>query len=154
MVRLMKLTIRLMCENDLEPLYTLLSNPDIMRFLEPPFSFEQTKHFLNYAGLSPEPLIYAVDDENDRFTGYVIYHDYDEKSKEIGWVLNPDVWGGGYASELTSQLIQKAEDERKNIIIECCPEQNATKAIAKKFGFSYTGTKDGLEIYLKERTGT
>jgi len=37
----MKLTIRKMMDQDLEPLCVLLSDPDVMRFLEPPYSNEQ-----------------------------------------------------------------------------------------------------------------
>lgn len=144
------LTIRKMDESDLNPLHLLLSNADVMHFLEPPFSFKQTKDFFEYAGLSSPPLIYAVDDENGDFIGYVIYHDYDSTSKEIGWVLTPCVWGRGYACELTARLLQKAKEENKHAVIECTPEQNATKSIARKFGFSYMATENGLEIYIKK----
>ena len=147
----MKLTIRKMNENDLKPLHILLSNPEVMRFLEPPFSLEQTKDFLEYAGLSSPPLIYAVDDENGDFIGYVIYHEYDESSNEIGWVLKPNVWGRGYACELTAMLIQNADKENKHTVIECSPKQTVTKTIAEKFGFSYAETKNGLEIYIRKQ---
>ena len=61
-----------MTEADLEPLHRLLSDPEVMRYLEPPFSREQTRAFLERAGLTPEPLILAVDDGG--FAGYVIWH--------------------------------------------------------------------------------
>ena len=56
------LRARRMTEADLEPLHRLLSDPEVMRYLEPPFSREQTRAFLERAGLTPEPLILAVDD--------------------------------------------------------------------------------------------
>ena len=56
------LQVRRMTEADLEPLHRLLSDPEVMRYLEPPFSREQTRAFLERAGLTPEPLILAVDD--------------------------------------------------------------------------------------------
>ena len=56
------LRARRMTEADLEPLHRLLSDPEVMRYLEPPFSREQTRAFLDRAGMTPEPLILAVDD--------------------------------------------------------------------------------------------
>lgn len=77
-----------MTVSDLEPLYKLLSNPKAMQYLEAPYTKEQAEQFLFRFGLSETPLIYAVEKDND-FIGYVIYHDYDSESVEIGWVLEP-----------------------------------------------------------------
>ena len=80
--------IRRMVREDLDGLYRLLSDPEVMRFLEPEFSRERTEEFLLKAGLSDPPAVYTVEDDR-RFIGYVIYHGYDESSMEIGWVLLP-----------------------------------------------------------------
>lgn len=63
-----------------------------MQYLEAPYTKEQAEQFLFRSGLSETPLIYAVEKDND-FIGYVIYHDYDSESVEIGWVLEPSFWG-------------------------------------------------------------
>ena len=146
----LRLNIRRFRGSDLPELYKLLSDPDVMRFLEPPFSPEQTKSFLESAGLSDPPLIYAAENAGGSFIGYVIFHDYDAGSKEIGWVLKKDAWGKGCAKELTKQLIEKAASQGKSVIIECVPEQSVTKHIAEMFGFAYTGRADGLDIYKLE----
>ena len=142
----MSLKIRLFLRDDLDHLFELLSDEEVMRYLEPVYSREKTKAFLEKAGLGEEPLIYAVEKEND-FIGYLIYHDYDERSKEIGWVLKKDVWGKGYAQELTEQLVAQAMQEQKDVVIECAPEQEITKKIAIRNGFRYCGREDGLDIY-------
>ena len=92
--------IRKMTVSDLEPLYKLLSNSKAMQYLEAPYTKEQAEQFLFRSGLSETPLIYAVEKDND-FIGYVIYHDYDSESVEIGWVLEPSFWGLEIASYLT-----------------------------------------------------
>lgn len=145
----MKLIIRKMRKDDAPALHLLLSDPKVMRYLEAPYSKKQTDHFLCSAGLSDSPLIYAVE-EHEKFIGYVIYHSYDHESMEIGWVLFPAYWGRGYASALTDQLIWKAQQEQKDVVIECVPQQTATKQIARKKGFSYKGICDGLEVYRLE----
>ena len=142
----MNLIIRKMEPKDLEPLHRLLSDPEVMRYIEPPYTHEQTADFLNRCGLSDPPLVYAVDEEN-RYIGYVIYHDYDEKSIEIGWILFPEYWRKGYASHLTDLLLSKARHAGKDTVIECDPDQTATKSIARSRGFFYEGNRDGLDIF-------
>ena len=144
----MDLTIRKMRESDLEPLFELLSNEQVMRYIEPPYTEERTASFLKTAGLSETPLIYAVE-RGDRFIGYVIFHDYDENSMEIGWVLHPSHWGKGCASCLTEQLIDQCRVLGKQPVIECSPEQETTKHIARKYGFEYIGNEDGLDVFRR-----
>lgn len=117
-----------------------------MAYLEPPYGEEQTRRFLESAGLSEPPLICAAEDDG-KFIGYVILHGYDEHSMEAGWVLLPEFRGRGYASALTDLLIAEAERKEKDLVIECSPDQTATKHIAAKKGFTYRGCDGGLEIY-------
>ena len=142
----MDITIRKMRPGDADALYRLLSDPAVMRYLEPPFDRTQAEAFLRRAGLAEPPLVYAAE-ENGDFIGYVIYHAYDEQSVEIGWVLLPEYWGHGYASALTDRLIDRARQEQKSVVIECAPAQEATKRIAVKKGFRACGNCDGLAVY-------
>ena len=142
----MNIRIRKMTVSDLEPHYKLLSNSKVMQYLEAPYTKEQTEQFLFRSGLSETPLIYAVEKDND-FIGYVIYHDYDSESVEIGWVLEPSFWGLGIASCLTSGMIAKARNSGKQVVIECVPEQKSSIRIAEKYGFQKCGIIDGLMIY-------
>ena len=149
----MNLSIRKMTEEDLEPLYLLLSDSRVMKYLEPPFSKERTARFLRECGLCGKPLVWSVDNE-DGFIGYVIFHDYDESSLEIGWVLYPEYWGKGCASELARRMIVRGRALGKQLVIECDREQGAAKRIAQKNGFAFEGMSGGLEVYrLKESSG-
>ena len=141
----MNLTIRKMTEQDLEPLHRLLSDPEVMRFLEPPFTKEQTADFLE-AGLSEKPPVFAAELDGT-FIGYVIFHDYEEDTMELGWVLLPEYWGKGYASALTKQMMARVAAMGKKPVIECDPGQEITKHIALKSGFVRTGEWDGLDVY-------
>ncbi|MBR1822355.1 MAG: GNAT family N-acetyltransferase [Clostridia bacterium] len=146
----MNLTIRKMNKNDLEPLHELLSEPRVMKFLEPPYTKEKTKQFLMDAGLCDPPRVFAVD-RGGTFIGYVIFHDYDDVSFEIGWVLHPLYWGNGYASHLTELLIGKGQELHKQLVIECVPEQEVTKHLAMKYGFDYDGRTGGLDVFRRKR---
>ena len=81
----------------------------------------------------------------------MIWHDYDETGKEIGWVLRKERWGEGYASLLTGHLAALAAAEGKDAVIECVPEQKVTRTIAEKHGFLEEGERDGLIVYRKRR---
>ena len=142
----MDLIIRKFSINEFDSLYSLLSDEDVMRYIEPVFTKEKTEQFLSSAGLSENPLIYAVDNDG-RFIGHVIFHPFDEDSIEIGWVLHKKFWGKGYAQKLTEMLIDKAFELKKDVIIECSTEQEATKHIAQKYGFLLTESVDGLYVY-------
>ena len=146
--------IRPFMEEDLENLHVLLSDPEVMKYLEPPFTHKQTERFLKSQGLAASPRILAVDDKGHSFIGYVIYHDYDDTSKEIGWVLKKEIWGHGMASLLTKQLVAKAASEGKDAIIECVPEQLTTRTIAENNGFCRVGESKGLDIYRRKRSET
>ncbi len=88
------LTIRRLRPSDAEALYRILSDRQVMRYLEPPYDRLQTEQFLREAGLAEPPLVYGTE-EDGRLLGYVIYHAYDPDSMELGWVLSPDCWGKG-----------------------------------------------------------
>ena len=138
--------IRRMKKSDLMPLYRLLTDEKVMEHIEPVFDLKRTEAFLESAGLCDEPLVWAVEDDG-AFIGYVIYHDYDETSREIGWVLYPEHWGKGCATELTKELMQRAFAEGKDAVIECTPAQEVTKHIAEKLGFKPVGKRDGCEVF-------
>ena len=139
-----------MKKSDLMPLFRLLSDEKVMEYIEPVFDLEKTRAFLDSAGLGEKPLIWAVEDDGV-FLGYAIWHDYDETSREIGWVLYPEHWGKGIATKLTQELMQRAFSEDRDAVIECAPAQEVTKHIALKLGFKPAGQRDGCEVFRAER---
>ena len=147
-----RLRLRTMRREDLDELYALLSDEAVMRWLEPPFSRAQTEDFLERAGLCEPPFIYAAESPAGEFLGYAIYHDYDERSRELGWVLKRSAWHKGYAGEMTDLLTALARREGKDAVIECVPEQTVSAHIARRHGFSYEGSANGLDVYRRHAT--
>ena len=98
------LAVRRFREGDLPELAALLADPEVMRWLEPPFDRARAAEFLRTAGFSEPPLIYAAE-EDGAFLGYVIFHRYGgEDAAELGWVLRRSAWGRGYAGRLAALL--------------------------------------------------
>lgn len=146
-----RLLVRPFEERDLDALCAVLSDPETMKYIEPPFSCERTARFLREAGLCEPPLVFAAEDHGG-VIGHVIFHDCGVPDRyEVGWVLRRDRWGRGYASELTAALIAEGRARGlKSLLIECDPRQAATRRIAEAFGFRPAGREDGLEVFLLE----
>lgn len=143
-----RLRLRRLSMADLDALHAVLSNREVMRYIEPPFTLAQTAAFIQKAGMAEQPRVYAiVRREDDCLLGHVIWHPYDENSYELGWILGRAHWGQGYASELTAALVQKAAAALHHVVIRCVPEQKASCRIAEKHGFFFLGIQDGLTVY-------
>lgn len=145
-----RLRVRPFSPGDEGALHRLLSDPMVMRWMEPPYSPAQTRNFLRQAGLCQPPLVYAAELlSTNSIIGYVIYHSYMSPVEyELGWVLDKACWGQGIASELTEGLLCQARSQGLNsVVIECLPENTATRRIAARFGFSFAGMEQGLEQY-------
>lgn len=134
---------------DVADLHEVLSNTEVMQYIEPPFSFEKTEAFIRGHGLCNPPRVYALKDRiSATVIGHVIFHPYDAKSYELGWILHKDYWGKGIASEITEALIHYAKQQKiQQLILECDKDQTASKRIAKKFGFTLIATEENREIY-------
>jgi len=141
--------IRNFTAEDLFDLYEVLSDESVMEFIEPPFSLEDTKNFIEDVGLSEEPMVYAlVWKETNRVIGHVIFHHYEEDSFEIGWIIHRLYWNKGIASEVTASLLTHAKKRSlQSCVIECDPRQIASIQIARKFGFLFEGEDDGCMVY-------
>ncbi len=134
-------------KSDLENLFGTLSDPDVMTYIEDPYTFEDTQALLDDVLSSEERSIHAVEDDNGNYIGYVIFHPYEADSYELGWLLNKSEWGKGYASGLTEMMIEEARKKGMNAVIECDPWQEVTKHIAEKFGFRFDEVYDGCNVY-------
>ena len=140
-----RLLVRPFTEADAEALYAVLSDPEVMRFVEAPFSRARTEAFLREAGLCWPPRIYAVIwKPSGELIGHLIWHAWEETAMELGWILRRDFWGRGIAGEMTEALLDQTCGE---IVIECSGEQRASMHIAESHGFKRAEDRDGLALY-------
>ena len=142
-------TLRTFRPEDSDRLYALLSDPEVMRHLENPYSRAASDAFLLQAGMTIPPLVYAVENRQGQFLGYVIYHAYDGYSMEIGWVLQKCFWGRGYTGRLTDLLIRLAKEAGKDAVLECESGQLLSRRIAESHGFELAGQSGGRLVYRR-----
>ena len=143
-----RLLVRRLAENDAQTLHAALSDPGVMRYIEPPFSLEQTQIFIRDAGLCEPPLVWAVVwKRTGELIGHLIWHPWDETSMELGWILRRDFWGHGIAKELTAAMLARTN---QNVVIECSSAQAVTRHIAEDFGFATASVNAERIIFRKE----
>ncbi len=131
-----RLLVRPFTADDTAALHAILSDPDVMRYIEPPFSVSRTETFLRENGLCRSPRIYAITLRTGEFIGQLIWHPYDASAYELGWILCRSAWGHGYAKELTAALMELAKAQGiPALIIECSPAQRITVHLAESLGF-------------------
>lgn len=145
-----RLVVRNISLGDTASLSSILSDSEVMKHIERPYTYEQTEELVKEARLSPQPVIYALQiEDTGELIGHVIYHPFSGEDRyEIGWVIAKEWWGKGFAEEITRALIHKAmRDGLRCLVIECDPNQEASKKIALKNGFSYSGRLNNLDVY-------
>lgn len=141
--------IRNLCVDDAGDLYSVLSDDDVMKYIEPAFDMDKTIKFIQEAGLCDPPFVYAIVwRHSNKVIGHVIFHPFDTEAYELGWILSKGFWGKGIAGELTTAMVKYARHSGvKSCVIECDARQTASKAIALKYGFTYEGNIDNLDRY-------
>lgn len=149
MITTKRCILRRLSLEDAEDLCSVLSDVEVMKYIELPFDMAGTLEFIKSAGLCDPPLVLAVEwKETGRVIGHAVFHPYDKSFYEIGWILHRDYWGKGIASELTCALTARARElKAAGCIIECDSRQTVSGRIAVKNGFTYDGQSGGLDIY-------
>lgn len=131
-----RLILRRYCPSDLENLFSILSDPKVVRF-EPykPMSMAEVQENLAWR-ISTDEMIAIELKENHQMIGNVYLGKRDYATLEIGYVLNRDYWGQGFAVEACEALLQKAfEQGIHRIYAECDPENTASWRLLERLGF-------------------
>lgn len=155
-----RMNVRLLGLEDLDAVYRQFSDPDMCRyFSESPSDMEEAKgvieHYRNPEGKGY--LRYGMfDKDTDAFIGTCGYHYWDQERKqvEIGYDIWKDYWRQGYVSEVLPLLIRICF---QHLGVDCIyilahPENKASMASAKKFGFHKCEpcrTTDGEQTCMK-----
>ena len=140
--------------NDFTLYAQLIMNQDVMKYItghalteeKTKLRFQKvvdTNKTIDDAGF----FIVRKKDDND-FIGIVKLVQITNEQYEVGYMLLPEFWGKGYASEMVECMISLARKKQINEIIGIVdPENPASIKVLSKFGFQLyeTGKLDGLE---------
>lgn len=102
-----RLIIRDFRKEDFKDCFEYLSDPMVMKYIEPIFTVTQTKEFIQKYGIE-EKIIYAVEEKySGKVIGHIIFHKFNHLLEyELGWIFNKKFHGNGYAKEVSLALFE------------------------------------------------
>ena len=131
-----RLILRKYMESDLQDLHDYLSNPEVVKY-EPykPMNMEEVRSNLAWRIVADEMIAIQLK-KNHKMIGNVYLGKRDFESLELGYVLNQDYWGKGYAKESCTALIEQAfSNGIHRIFAECDPENLSSWRLLEALGF-------------------
>jgi [ribosomal protein S5]-alanine N-acetyltransferase len=161
-----RLLARPIADTDFPHLFRLLSDPDTMRYIRAPFTEEQQcrermAFWAEYAQKRPGLGNFILEmREGGAFAGCCVARQvgYDTASEEyeIGYILAPEHWGKGLASELVPPLSAYCfgQSAAAHLVAFTHPDNEASQRVLLKGGFRHIGarqTPDGTsaEFWLE-----
>jgi len=141
MIRTKRLLLRHARMDDAAEMYKILSNDDAMRYWSSPPHRElaQTQAWIAdmvaATAKGSEDFIIEVD---GRVAGKVGAY----RLPEFGYILHPDFWGRGLATEAVSAFLCHVYETRPDIVVlstDIDPRNTASVRLVEKLGFRETG---------------
>ena len=158
-----RLILRPMLVSDADDMYDYASREEVTRYLlwSPHTSKKNTQDFLRYIrtsyGLGDFYDWAVVEKESGRMIGTCGFtrFDFPHNVCEIGYVLNPDFHGKGYATEAARRVIDFAFSrlEVHRVEAKFMKGNNASLRVMEKLGMTFEGyRRDSMLVKGKYRT--
>ncbi len=142
-IKTKRLLIREFEIQDWQAVYEYTSNSNVMTYMpEGVFNEEETKKFvLENSGEKAKCFPIILQSKNI-VIGHIVFHQYfGDHTYEIGWVLNPNYYNNGYASEAAKAVLNYGFKEKKlhRIMATCQPENIPSYRVMEKIGMRREG---------------
>ncbi len=157
-----RLILRKISKSDAEDMFEYAKNPEVSKFLtwSAHESLRYTRSYIKFLikkYREGEYFDWAIETKDThKFIGTCGFSMFDKENRkvEIGYVLNPDYWGNGYATEAIKKILQyAAELGMHRVEARIIDKNTASEKVILKCGFSFEGTgKD--EMYIKDEFKT
>ena len=145
-LRTQRLTLRALCETDLEDFTAMMADQRVYRWLggQPSTAADAWRSmagFLGHWALRGYGQWALEEQESGRFVGRAgLWNPHGWPGLEVGWTVTPEDWGRGYATEAGQASLQWAfatlgVDE---IISVTRPDNAASRRVMTKLGLRYS----------------
>lgn len=154
MIETNRLILRRYCKEDLQDLYEYLSDEEVVKY-EPykPMNMDEVKENLDWR-ISTDEMIAVELKNSHKMIGNVYMGKRDFEALEMGYVLNRNYWGNGYAAESCKALIQQAfSDGVHRIYAECDPVNKNSWKLLETLGFQREAHFRKNVCFWKDETG-
>ena len=151
-----RLTLRPLSTSDLSTTHKYASDLDITKYMInlPNHSVEETYDFLHWVEAewskdNPKDYEFAICIEG-KHIGAISLSQVDGVCYELGWILDKEYQGKGYATEAAKELVSLAKSLGAIKIIAHCDTRNvASRRVMEKLGMKFVLEQD--RKYLDER---
>ncbi len=162
MIETTRLRVRPIVDTDHADLFRLQSDPSVMRHIRPAIDDpqivrERMAEWEKYGQEQPGLGVFAIEwKENREFAGYVVarHVSFDPATDEyeVGYIITPDFWGQGLASEVTLALCDYLFHFKNPayVVAFTAFENSASQNVLLKSGFRETGTRNIYDGGSKE----
>jgi RimJ/RimL family protein N-acetyltransferase len=146
-----RLLLRAFTSADFEWIHPIASDPSVTRFTDwGPNTVRDTHEFLREAtteGAGPDGYMWAVTLLDGTGIGSASLHHSSahHQRASFGYMLNPNQWGHGYATEVATAVLDFALDTLTLHRVEatCHPDNKASGRVLEKAGLRFEGTMRG-----------
>lgn len=145
LIQTQRLLLRRARWNDLEDIHSVMSSPAAMRYWSrlPHATLDVTRAWFPGALLDADNP--SMDERVIEFKGRVVGYMGIWNMPEFGFILHPDVWGQGIATEASQAIIPHAFDTHAidRLTADVDPRNTASLKLLQKLGFVETGSATG-----------
>ena len=142
------LILRPFKDEDVDDYFGVLDSPEVRRWLHIPESLDRSEAWQQMAWFVGQWELrgtghWALEEKKSgQFVGRAGLHRperHDWPGVEVGWLLHPDYWGRGYATEAGAVAVRYGfEDLQVDKLFSCIlPENHRSQAVAKRLGFEF-----------------
>lgn len=144
-----RLILRPMNETDIDDVFAMRRDDEIMRFIrEPVVSRKEAEDWINMISSrwTKDKIGFCsiIEKTSGKFTGWCGLWQLKENNEiEVGYAIAKDFWTKGFASEAADAVLNYAFNELglETIVAVARPENTASRRVMEKIGmkFDYTG---------------
>jgi len=155
-----RLTLRRMKTSDWRDMYEYASRRDVTEYLlwEPHSDPDQTRDYLSYLQTRYRTGDFydwaVIDNESKRMIGTCGFTtlDFQNNAAEVGYVINPNFWGRGLATEAVRRVMDFGFMELNVHRIEAkyIVGNDRSRRVMEKCGMTFEGVRRG-SMYIKGR---
>lgn len=142
-----RLILRPLNETDFEAVFKMRSDADVMRFIREPQTNEESANWINLVSSrwATEKIGFCamIEKASNEFAGWCgIWKLKETKEFEVGYAVDKNAWGKGYATEAAMEFLNYAFEhlETEKIVAVANPENAASRRVMEKLGMSYDYT--------------
>jgi ribosomal-protein-alanine N-acetyltransferase len=150
-----RLILRPLVETDVDAIYAMRSDADVMRFIRESQNRRESANWIELVSSrwTSEKIGFCaiIEKSSEKFIGWCGLWQLKETGEtEVGYAVAKEFWGKGYATEAALEFLNYAFEQLRSekIVAVAQPENTASRRVMEKLGmrYDYTGEFYGRDL--------